>query len=99
MIATLWHVGGQTAFREGIRLNSASGICGTCRSRPGDIVGTPAKQPSEGVARLEDRYFAGGIALRHGPSAVEGVAVFVPATGSLDHGVPRHRFDEIEFSD
>jgi hypothetical protein len=51
MIATLWHVGGQTAFREGIRLNSASGICGTCRSRPGDVVGTPAKQPSEGVAR------------------------------------------------
>ncbi len=48
--------------------------------------------------RLEDRFSPGGIAIRPRPSAVWVVAVFVPATGSLDHAVQRDMFDDFEFS-
>jgi hypothetical protein len=48
--------------------------------------------------RLEDRFSRDRIAIRHRPSAVWVVAVFVPATGSLDHAVQRDMFDDFEFS-
>jgi hypothetical protein len=48
--------------------------------------------------RLEDCFSPGGIAIRRRPSAVGVVVVFVPATGSLDHAVQRHMFDDFEFS-
>jgi hypothetical protein len=48
--------------------------------------------------RIEDRFAPDGIAIRRRPSAIWVIAVFVPATGSLDHAVERDVFDDFEFS-